>query len=249
MYATPNERFAPNSAEAKANCLEIWAIVKQYGWTEEAAAAMCGNMQAESAMNPWQWQGFKPRPSTGSPWTNIGYGFYQYTPASKYIDSPVAKGLPGYAPNFSDKTGNPSDGVAQVHFMIRNDPAQYVDAKINYSPSHGENVPSPYYGKYPTFQSFYTSTDAVSILTEVWTWNWERPDPYLQGMDTRKNAAAVYYTYIHGSDPGPGPGPGPGPDPEPPAEVTFGKHGWIYQPNIYNIHMERRQKRWNYPKR
>ena len=52
------------------------------GWTINAIAGMLGNMQAESYLNPAQWQhGY---PVEADPPDNDGYGLVQWTPWTKY---------------------------------------------------------------------------------------------------------------------------------------------------------------------
>lgn len=53
------------------------------GWTDNAIAAMLGNMQSESSINPGIWEGLTP-PSAGQ--TNVGYGLVQWTPYTKYSE-------------------------------------------------------------------------------------------------------------------------------------------------------------------
>lgn len=48
------------------------------GWTDNAIAAMLGNMQSESTINPGIWEGLDPY--TG------GYGLVQWTPYTNYSD-------------------------------------------------------------------------------------------------------------------------------------------------------------------
>ena len=53
------------------------------GWTDNAIAAMLGNMQSESTINPGIWEGLTP-PAPGQ--TKVGYGLVQWTPYTHYSD-------------------------------------------------------------------------------------------------------------------------------------------------------------------
>jgi LysM repeat protein len=56
-------------------------------WSDNAIAAMCGNMRHESSINPDMYE-------YGYDWTdNRGYGLVQWTPRTKYWDWAVARGL------------------------------------------------------------------------------------------------------------------------------------------------------------
>lgn len=53
------------------------------GWTDNAIAAMLGNMQSESTINPGIWEELTP-PSPGQ--TKVGYGLVQWTPYTNYSE-------------------------------------------------------------------------------------------------------------------------------------------------------------------
>ena len=75
-----NESQSLSNSEMKKNALYIYKALKQYGWSNEAIAGLCGNIQAESAFNPGRWQS----DNVGN--TSAGYGLVQWTPASKYFE-------------------------------------------------------------------------------------------------------------------------------------------------------------------
>lgn len=67
-------------SEMKNNAREFWNFwLRQYDIdvTREAVAAMLGNMQAESGINPGAWQGYTVN-------YNRGFGLVQWTPATNY---------------------------------------------------------------------------------------------------------------------------------------------------------------------
>ena len=61
------------------NALYIAAYFMRAGWTLEAIAAILGNMQTESNMNPGIWESLESGNTSG------GYGLVQWTPATKLI--------------------------------------------------------------------------------------------------------------------------------------------------------------------
>lgn len=67
-------------SQMEINALYIYSWCADHGWSINAAAALLGNMQAESTLNPGCWQSHQIGNMSG------GYGLTQWTPASKYID-------------------------------------------------------------------------------------------------------------------------------------------------------------------
>lgn len=107
--AKPSGGYLFSSTEGTENVLVINGMLNARGYTLEAQAGVIGNAMAESALNPWRWQGNTVN-------YNAGYGLFQYTPASSYIDGAVD--VEGYAPNLSvDEItigAHPDDGNAQI---------------------------------------------------------------------------------------------------------------------------------------
>lgn len=64
--------------EMENNVVELVNFLAPRGWTVNALAGMCGNMQYESTINPGIWQSLKPNPE-------MGFGLVQWTPATKLI--------------------------------------------------------------------------------------------------------------------------------------------------------------------
>lgn len=61
------------------NATEIWAFFRNRGYSEQATAALIGNAQHESYLNPAQWQ-----VSVGS--TTGAYGLWQWDPTTRYVN-------------------------------------------------------------------------------------------------------------------------------------------------------------------
>ena len=75
-------------AEMQNNAREVaafWANQPDLEVTVEAIAAMLGNMQAESGINPGAWQGYTVN-------YNRGYGLVQWTPATNFTQWAVLNG-------------------------------------------------------------------------------------------------------------------------------------------------------------
>lgn len=172
--------YAKTSNEAFENAIMMFNILIPLGWTVNAVAGILGNMEIESGYNPWRWQGDDILASTDpsiDTSTSHGYGLFQFTPAGKYIHSPYAMADSDYAPNFSDVTGNPNDGSAQLRF---------VDAHADYIPSQ----------TYPiTYADFKTSTAGADYLASAWMHNYERPASY-STEQTRRDCALWWYNTL-----------------------------------------------------
>lgn len=68
-------------AEQENNVRIIAAYFRAQGWTDNAIAAMCGNIQTESYLNPAQVQhGYPVGTESG------GFGLVQWTPRTKFSD-------------------------------------------------------------------------------------------------------------------------------------------------------------------
>jgi hypothetical protein len=79
------------------NARYIYKYLRNEGWTLKAIAGLLGNVQVESKMSPWMWQGTIDGSIINDDETHTlnmsvladsapGYGLFQWTPYSKYID-------------------------------------------------------------------------------------------------------------------------------------------------------------------
>lgn len=75
-----------SEAQMETNAQYIYRFLIENGWSVNAIAAMLGNMQAESGINPGRWQS----DDVGN--TSAGYGLVQWTPATKYIEWCTSEG-------------------------------------------------------------------------------------------------------------------------------------------------------------
>lgn len=70
--------FRLSLEEMQNNAVLLWNYFKARGWTLNAVAAMLGNMQSESTINPGIWENLDPFIG--------GYGLVQWTPYTKYSE-------------------------------------------------------------------------------------------------------------------------------------------------------------------
>ena len=144
--------YSRDSVEAQENVMKMVEVLAPLGWTINAIAALAGNQAFESGFNPWRWEGDTVNLSKG-------YGLFQYTPATKYINSSTAAGYTGFQPNYPMGAGGQDDGTAQLLFMHNN-----VDG--GYIPTSAYNL---------TMQQFRESTLSPDYLASAWLYNYERP--------------------------------------------------------------------------
>ena len=232
--------YAMESNEAWNNACRIYHMLRSAvsdatpnGWTLNAICALLGNIDAESSYNPWQWesdnilpQGSDKRFNSSGP----GYGLVQWTPASGYLDNPIAQANDYYAPNDSNQTGRASDGFAQIVLMNQttgSGPYQqwYSTKAFTTRYANGERFTGM------TWNDFRNSKDTPERLAEAFVICYERPG-YQRGtkipllLRRRINAARYWYnkfvnyassnTPPKPEEPEDEPGNEPGPEPEPP---------------------------------
>ena len=70
-----------SKSEMEHNAAIVYDILTGYGFSVNAIAAMLGNMQVESTVNPGIWQNLKEGSAGGG-----GYGLVQWTPWTNYSD-------------------------------------------------------------------------------------------------------------------------------------------------------------------
>ena len=181
----------PHSAEQIDNAAEIWLIlVDVNGWTEEAAAAVLGNMQHESYINPGQFE-------IDYNYSMLyGFGLGQWTPATKIS-------------NYVGSTNHDAmaDGAKQMNYLVST-PSQYNNYYLN------PDGTSTYYSEsgvpyFSDMDDFSHSTAAVRDLTKTWAICWEKPGAtyYARSIGERMDDAEYWYTTFHGSPPTPPPTP------------------------------------------
>jgi hypothetical protein len=113
-----NESESLSQAEMQTNATYIYSYLINRGWSLNAIAAILGNMQAESALNPGRWQG-----------DNIGvgpaYGLVQWDHFSKYTEWCTAQG-------FSDPS-EMDNNLARIIYELNNNIQWYATDTYNLS--------------------------------------------------------------------------------------------------------------------
>lgn len=172
--------FAKNSIEAQENVMKIVSILMPLGWTVNAIAGMIGNIEAESGLNPWRWQ-------NDSQNISLGYGLFQYTPASNYVGDSLASTMTGYAPNYPVGSGGQDDGTAQLLYMMEDSvPSSGGGRGSQYAPT----------ALYPlTFTEFQHSTESPEYLASAWLKNFERAG--IEYEETRQANARYWFDWIN----------------------------------------------------
>lgn len=191
------------STEQTDNAEEIWnTLVGVHGWTEEATAAVLGNFQVESYINPGQWELYQNYDR------QLGMGLGQWTPSTKVSD---------YVQ--STNKDDMANGARQLLLLV-NTPGQYTtdylnpDGTSNYYNESG----LPYIAN---MNDFSHSTASVSDLAKVWAICWERPRNtyYATSKQSRIDHATHWYATFTGTQPSP-PSPPDPPSPPTPGYIT-----------------------------
>lgn len=178
--------YALKSSECTDNAKEVYNYLSARGWKLNAIAGVLGNAWHESGMNPWRWQSDSIGATTGSPWYNKGYGLWQFTDAGTYINNELVKANANYGPNFSDKAGKSTDGIAQCYCID-------VDARGGYIPTSKYNL---------SLSQFKASSLSAYELATVWLLNYERAgDVGSKVQQERGTTANYFYKLLSGETP------------------------------------------------
>lgn len=210
LHAKPSGGYSEGTAEWTDNINALWSYCRSLGYSEEAFSGMMGNAQHEGGLNPWRWEGDRVR-------YNRGYGLFQYTPASGYLNN-YGKVSPYYAPNLSTSGqtsgASPNDGYAQIQVIQSS--GKFFGGGVR------DRLVAPYvsgYSNYKTIDGFKTIQN-VHDATYIWLSYFEMPGWWYSQTNVSINAGARetsadnVYKVITGTTPEP-PDPGPGPEPEP----------------------------------
>ena len=112
FYAKPSGGYAIHSAEGTANIKAVYDYLHADGYSDDSIVGILGNVYGESALNPWLWEN-----NTVS--YSHGYGLFQFTPASEYIN---ASWIPDWAPNESTSSqtagADPDDALGQLYALV-----------------------------------------------------------------------------------------------------------------------------------
>lgn len=221
-YAKPSGSYGINSVEGLAN---IWEMASCFpAATDEAKAAIIGNSVHEGGLNPWRWQY-----DSASSIDSLGYGLFQFSPGSGYINS----GFPTIAPNLSvtsvTQGARADDGQAQCEVLGSDYMHKWVsDCWRSYWSQNGQP-------KYPDLWAYrqevlnrwgsgsritlaqFMQCQDVDAATFIFLACFEGPK--VPNYTTRKNTAAQIYKILTGQDPPTPPVPPVPPDPVQPVPI------------------------------
>ena len=144
MAVTSANRYLTRS-EMEGNARFISDVFLANGWTMNAVAAMLGNMESESTINPGIYEGLDASSSSN------GFGLVQWTPNTKYKTWADAN---GYGGDYGDIVGQ----VARILYELR-EGLQWI--------------PTSEYPL--SFVEFTRSTESASYLAQAFLYNYERP--------------------------------------------------------------------------
>lgn len=163
-----------SAAQQENNATIIAQYFRGIGWTDNAIAAMLGNMDVESnGLNPGQFQaGFAMYTQNG------GFGLVQWTPRTKYSDWAG-----------SDWATNYDKQLYRIKYEYDNPSVQWQWR--------------PGYERYISFYEFATGNDSVYFLTGAWLYYYEGPADPQASISYRRSRAEHWYTYITGVPPTP----------------------------------------------
>lgn len=173
-----------STAQMTANARYICRYLMNQGFTKNAACAVLGNMEAEGGINPGIWE---RRDNT-----SYGYGLVQWTPATKFINRAVNRGI------------ITSATASAVNNLATSAPKALMDAELECliwgCTSGGEffaPASSMQHSEYRmTFAQFKASTLSAGTLAVVFHDHFERSADGTTGLNNRSNKATNWYNTI-----------------------------------------------------
>lgn len=212
-HCKPSGAYSLSSQDGVDNMNEYYNYMAQYTNKNNIVGQLC-NVFAESGLNPWRWQG----DTVG---TSRGYGLYQFTPASGYLN---LTGIPGHSPNMSTSGvsgGSTSDASAQMYVFANNTLSKWVstcwrsywDTTVYASLyQKRQRILNTYGdGSHISMAQFFTITD---VGDACFTFLACFEGPRIPNYDARMSNAQTISDAIGGGPVPPGPDP-PGPTPAP----------------------------------
>lgn len=187
---TPREWISKNTyltlTEMKNNAVMAWDYFGSRGWTLNAVAAMLGNMQTESTINPGIWESLESDYESyfDAHGRYPGYGLVQWTPFTKYSNWAGARWQ------------NNGDKQCERIIYERDNGLQWFE-------NPAVDIPVPPI----TFAEFSTSTLPVSTLANYFLWYYEHPQN--PNQPNRAKQALEWYDYLSGITPRPPTPPSP----------------------------------------
>ena len=168
-------------SQMEVNATYIYSYLKHEGWTDNAIAAILGNMQAESSINPGRWQSDR----VGGDSSGHGYSLCQWTPYTKYTDWCSSEG--------------------------RSDPSEMDNALARILYEVEQNIQWYGTGNYAgmSFEEFSKSSESVRFLSIGFLLCYERPADQSESVQNyRASLSEAWYEYLTGLSPTPPSGDG-----------------------------------------
>lgn len=222
--AKPSGAYGFSSTEGANNVQQMYNMFSSLGYAVEAIAGVIGNSMSESGLNPWRWQGDKVSMSGG-------YGLFQYTPASGYIN---LTGIQYFAPNLSTTEvtsgADPNDGFAQIIVFDENRLSKWGSGA--WRPYWSTTTYAQLYAERNRILKQWGSGSSISMaqfkaITNVYDATFVFlacfEGPLVPNMTPRYNNASTAYEILTGMQPEP-----PTPTPTPTPKQRKGMPLWMY---------------------
>lgn len=216
-HAKATGGYSQQSTEALDNVYMLATALVNEGWDLKAVAALLGNGAGESGLNPWRWESdYVPTYNEFLGWSgqvaqHHGYGLFGFTPASSYINSTNEQRYAsyGYAPNFSDRAGNASDGQAQTMYFVNTVQQNWTHNLYNYYADDfqgiGVDISTFYYMTFNEFKEGRTTGYDFSLaeLTGAFELCYEKPADWAaaSSYNTRVSNAQYWYYVLQNNPP------------------------------------------------
>lgn len=212
-----------NSDEMKHNALIIYDILSYYGWSLEAIAAILGNMQAESSIQPWVIQGYRDNttnpPSEWDEWSldrkdeylnDNGYDIPYGWDGDWFEQTRPPKTPPNLGYGLIQWTNSKATNISQNGlYAYTNGNWTNPDLQMEFIDSADSASWIPRQGYKLTYEEFKHSTLSPEYLASAYLRNRERPASFNSEND-RRNNARYWYDYLSGSGHEPSYDPGAG---------------------------------------
>lgn len=163
--------------EMQNNAQKVREFGASRGWSLNAIAALCANLEAESSINPGRWEG----DNVGV--TSAGFGLAQWTPSTKLTNWILE--------TFGNTDYTNGDYQMQRFVYEADNGLQYY-----------QNELYPSYNTPALFSDWLTSNESPSRLAKVFLHNYERPGDQSTSVENyRGQLADKWYEFLTGSPP------------------------------------------------
>lgn len=187
-YTDPLGGSDPGNEKQKNNAICLYEFFRPKGWTVNAVAAMCGNFQQESTINPGCLE-FPSDPTRG------GYGIAQWTPRTALFD--ILDYLYGSHTIWADGDRQQNCVYAEYRKCIGE-----IPASAPFYAAWNDRMNATYN---LTFDQWAHSTQDPGYLARHFEWCYERPADV---HPIRATLARAWYEYLSGHPVPPTPSPG-----------------------------------------